>query len=158
MDKIVGVIGSQDCEPSTYDLAYSIGEEIAQRGFTLICGGLGGVMTAACQGAKAAGGRTIGILPSNNPDTANAWVDMAIATGMGEARNSIIINSAAALIAVSGGYGTLSEIALALRAKKPIIGLYSWQVTLPREAQEHFPTVTTADAAIFWLMQQLRDA
>jgi uncharacterized protein (TIGR00725 family) len=155
MEPIVGVIGANNCESPLYDLAYAVGEQLAQHRFTLICGGLGGVMTAACQGAKAAGGRTIGVLPSNDRKSANPWVDAAIATGMGEARNAIIVNSAAALIAIAGGYGTLSEIAFALRAKKPIIGLQSWALSLPGETQPLIPTATTAEEAVNWVVKQL---
>jgi uncharacterized protein (TIGR00725 family) len=155
METIVAVIGANDCEEPLYDLAYAVGEQLAQHRLTLICGGLGGVMTAACQGAKAAGGRTIGVLPSNDPQSANPWVDTAIATGMGEARNAIIVNSAAALIAIAGGYGTLSEIAFALRAKKPIIGLQSWALSLPGETQELIPTAITAEEAVDWVVKQI---
>ena len=88
-------------------------------------------MAAACRGAKSAGGRTVGILPGSDPSTANQWVDVIIATGLGEARNSLVVNSAAAVIAVDGEYGTLSEIALALRAGVPVIGLGTWSLTRP---------------------------
>ncbi|WP_404787143.1 TIGR00725 family protein [Altericista sp. CCNU0014] len=155
METIVAVIGANNCESPVYDLAHAVGEQLARQGFTLICGGLGGVMTAACQGAKAAGGRTIGILPGNDPKSANAWVDVAIATGMGEARNTIIVNTAAALVAISGGYGTLSEIAFALRAKKPIIGLQSWTLSLPGETQQLLPIAITAEEAVAWVAAQM---
>lgn len=156
MEKMVGVIGAHECAPDLYELAYEVGYGVAQHGLTLVCGGLGGVMTAACQGAKAAGGRTVGILPNAQADTANAWVDVAIATGMGEARNGIIVHSAQVLIAIAGGYGTLAEIALALRAQKPIVGLHSWTFTAPGEVQVAMPTVATAAEAVAWAITQLQ--
>ena len=93
-----------------------------------MCGGLGGVMEAACRGAKAAGGTTVGILPGTERSAANEHVDVAIATGLGEARNTLVVRAADAVIAVGGGYGTLSEIALALKAGKRVVGLGSWDV------------------------------
>jgi uncharacterized protein (TIGR00725 family) len=105
-----------------------VGRELAARGAVLICGGLGGVMEAACRGAKDAGGRTIGILPGTDRAAANPFVDAAIPTGLGEARNALVVRAADALIAVGGGYGTLSEIALALKAGKRVVGLDSWDI------------------------------
>jgi uncharacterized protein (TIGR00725 family) len=94
----------------------------------VVCGGLGGVMEAACRGAKEAGGLTVGILPGTDRAAANAFVDVAIPSGLGEARNALVVRAADALIAVGGGYGTLSEIALALKAGKPVVGLDSWDI------------------------------
>lgn len=120
---IVAVIGAGACSAEIGLLAAAVGAEIAHRGLTLICGGLGGVMTAAARGAKEAGGFTIGILPGPSTETANPYIDFAVATNMGQARNAIIVQSADALIAVAGGYGTLSEIALALKIGKPVVAL-----------------------------------
>jgi uncharacterized protein (TIGR00725 family) len=94
----------------------------------LVCGGLGGVMEAACKGAKGSGGTTVGILPGTDRTAANPYVDTAIATGLGEARNAIVARSADALIAIGGAYGTLSEIAFALKAGKRVVGLGTWEV------------------------------
>jgi uncharacterized protein (TIGR00725 family) len=94
----------------------------------LVCGGLGGVMQAACRGAKEAGGTTVGILPGHDRGEANEFVDVAIPTGLGEARNALVVRAADALIAVGGGYGTLSEIALALKAGKRVAGLGTWEI------------------------------
>jgi uncharacterized protein (TIGR00725 family) len=105
-----------------------VGRELAARGAVLVCGGLGGVMEAACRGAKDAGGRTVGILPGTDRAAANPFVDAAIPTGLGEARNALVVRAADALIAVGGGYGTLSEIALALKAGKRVVGLDSWDI------------------------------
>jgi uncharacterized protein (TIGR00725 family) len=93
-----------------------------------VCGGLGGVMEAACRGAKDGGGTTVGILPGTDRAAANPFVDVAVATGLGEARNALVVRAADAVIAIGGGYGTLSEIALALKAGKRVVGLETWDV------------------------------
>jgi len=126
--KIIGVIGQgRDCSPELLKDAEKVGYHIAQKNAILICGGLGGVMEAACRGAKKGGGRTIGVIPTTQKSDANEFVDIPIVTGFGEARNIIIVRSADALIAVGGRYGTLSEIAFALAFGKPIVGLHTWQ-------------------------------
>jgi uncharacterized protein (TIGR00725 family) len=107
----------------------------------LVCGGLGGVMEAACRGAKDGAGTTVGILPGTDRGEANEFVDVAIPTGLGEARNALVVRAADALIAVGGGYGTLSEIALALKAGKRIVGLGSWDI-------EGVERVDTPEAAV----------
>ena len=109
-------------------MAESVGRELASRGAVLVCGGLGGVMEAACTGAKEGGGTTIGILPGTDRAAANPFVDFAIPTGLGEARNALVVRAADALIAIGGGYGTLSEIAFALKAGKPVVGLGTWEI------------------------------
>lgn len=101
---------------------------MALGGAVLVCGGLGGVMEAACRGAKRGGGLTVGLLPDASRERANPFVDVAVATGMGEARNAMVVGGADAVIAVGGEYGTLSEIALALRAGKPVVGLGTWEL------------------------------
>jgi uncharacterized protein (TIGR00725 family) len=101
---------------------------LAERGAVLVCGGLGGVMEAACRGARQGGGTTVGILPGADRGEANEFVDVAIPTGMGEARNALVVRAADALIAVGGAYGTLSEIALALKAGKRVVGVGSWDI------------------------------
>jgi uncharacterized protein (TIGR00725 family) len=105
-----------------------VGRLVAERGAVLVCGGLGGTMEAACRGAKQAGGTTVGILPGADRSTANDFVDVAVPTGLGEARNALVVRAADVLIAVGAGYGTLSEIALALRAGKTVVGLGTWQI------------------------------
>ncbi len=125
--KIIGVIGQgRDCSPELLKNAEQVGYLIAKQNAILICGGLGGVMEAACRGAKKGGGVTIGVLPTNHKIDANEFVDIPIVTGFGEARNIIIVRSADAVIAVGGKYGTLSEIAFALAFGKPIVGLNTW--------------------------------
>ncbi|MDI6793858.1 MAG: TIGR00725 family protein [bacterium] len=144
----IGVIGTNSCSKEIGRLAYEVGREIAQRGGSLICGGLGGVMEQACAGAKSAGGLTIGILPGLSASEANHYVDIPIVTGMGYARNVIVALSSQAIIAVSGRYGTLSEIAYALNFGKPVIGLRTWKL---EQADYELPPiigVTTASEAV----------
>jgi uncharacterized protein (TIGR00725 family) len=108
--------------------AAEVGRLVAERGAVLVCGGLGGSMEAACRGAKEAGGMTVGILPGPDRAAANPYVDIALPTGLGEARNALVVRAADAVIAVGGGYGTLSEIAFALKAGKRVIGLDTWEI------------------------------
>jgi uncharacterized protein (TIGR00725 family) len=122
------VVGPGEASPEEVEVAEAVGRELGARGATLVCGGLGGVMEAACRGAKAGGGATLGILPGHDRSAANEHVDMAVATGLGEARNALVVRAADALVAVGGAYGTLSEIALALKAGKRVIGLGSWDI------------------------------
>ena len=110
-------------------MAEQVGRELALRGVTIVCGGLGGVMFAACKGAKSAGGTTIGILPGDNPLAGNEYVDIPILTGMGYARNVIVAKTGMAVIAVGGAYGTLSEIGHALGEDIPVIGLETWELS-----------------------------
>ena len=123
MQTIIGVIGDSDPDPATAALAEEAGAEIARAGVVLVCGGLGGVMRAAAQGAKEAGGLTVGVLPSYDAQSANSFIDIPIATGMGHARNVVIAATAQALIALAGAHGTLSEIALGLKLGKRVISL-----------------------------------
>lgn len=126
----VAVCGPGDATQAEETAAERIGQLLAERGCVLICGGLGGVMAAACRGAKAGGGTTIGILPGDDDTAANQWVDHAICTGLGQARNAVVAASGEAAIAVGGGFGTLSEIALALRLGRPVVVLGGWSATL----------------------------
>jgi uncharacterized protein (TIGR00725 family) len=124
----IGVIGGQFCSEDEERLAYEVGSLLAKQGAIIICGGLGGVMEAACRGAKEEGGTTIGVLPGPFRGDANPYVDYALATDMGQARNAIIVRTADAVIAVGGEYGTLSEIAMALKMGKKVIALSSWEI------------------------------
>ena len=117
-------------------VAEEVGAELARRGTVVVTGGLGGVMEAACRGARGAGGTTLGILPGSDRAAANAFVDVAIATGMGELRNGLVVRCADALVAVGGEYGTLSEIALALKAGKPVAGIGTWRIDGVRSAAD----------------------
>ena len=124
----IGIIGGNTCSASVARIAEDIGRMLAERGATVICGGLGGVMEAACKGARQAGGRTIGILPGNSAADANPYVEIPIVTGMSDARNVIIIKSSQAVIAIDGEFGTLSEIGHALRRGVPVVGLDTWSL------------------------------
>ncbi|KAB8140488.1 TIGR00725 family protein [Chloroflexia bacterium SDU3-3] len=125
---IVAVCGAGSCGPELAAEAESVGIALAQAGVALICGGLGGVMEAACRGARAAGGVTIGVLPGADPSAANRFVQIALATNMGEARNALIVQAAASVIAIGGEYGTLSEIALARKLGSRVVGLHTWEL------------------------------
>jgi uncharacterized protein (TIGR00725 family) len=124
----VAVVGAHDADARLASEAEAVGAELGRLGAVVVCGGLGGVMEAACRGAKRAGATTLGILPGHDRATANAWVDVAVATGLGEARNALVVRASDALVAVGGGHGTLSEIALALKVGRPVIGLDSWDI------------------------------
>jgi uncharacterized protein (TIGR00725 family) len=124
----IAVVGSANCDERVAALAHSVGREIARREAILVCGGRGGVMEAACRGARAEGGLTVGILPGTDRREANAYVDVPVVTGLGEARNAVVVRSADVVIAVSGGYGTLSEIGLALKMGRPVVGLDTWDL------------------------------
>ena len=121
--------GSGAAAPADLDAAERAGRALGERGAVVVTGGLGGVMEAACRGAKAAGGQTLGILPGLDRSEANAFVDLAIATGLGEGRNILVVRACDALIAVGGEWGTLSEIALAMRAGRRVIGLDTWELS-----------------------------
>jgi uncharacterized protein (TIGR00725 family) len=127
--KIIAVIGGSQPSPEDSRLAEEVGRELAKQGAVLVCGGLGGVMEAACRGASSEGGVTIGILPGDSSQAANPYVQIPIVTGMGYARNIPIVKSAQAVIAVDGSYGTLSEIAHALQGGIPVIGLNTWALS-----------------------------
>jgi uncharacterized protein (TIGR00725 family) len=125
----IGVIGAGQCSHETALVAEAVGKEIARRGAILVCGGLGGVMEAAARGAQRAGGMTIGILPGFSFEDANPFITIPIVTGLSHARNVLVVRSSHALIALEGGYGTLSEVAIALTLGIPVVGLGSWEVS-----------------------------
>ncbi|TET48768.1 MAG: TIGR00725 family protein [Dehalococcoidia bacterium] len=127
--RFIAVIGGSDCTPEEARLAEEVGRELARKDAILVCGGLGGVMEAACRGASAGGGLTIGILPGGSRQTANPYVQIPVVTNLGEARNVIVVKSAEAVIAIGGGYGTLSEIGHALRNGIPVVGLNTWSLS-----------------------------
>lgn len=124
----VAVVGSGRATATERLLAEQVGRALAESGAVVVCGGLGGVMEAACRGAKAGGGLTVGILPGSDRADANDHVDVAVPTGLGEARNALVVRAADALVAVGGEFGTLSEIALALQAGIPVVGLGTWEL------------------------------
>jgi uncharacterized protein (TIGR00725 family) len=122
------VVGPAQASAAELTAAEQVGRLVVRHGAALVCGGLGGVMEAACRGARAEGGTTVGILPGLDRSAANPHVEVAIATGLGEARNALVVRAADAVVAVGGAYGTLSEIALALKAGKRVAGLATWEI------------------------------
>ncbi len=131
--RYISVIGGFPCSAEELQMAEKVGRELARQGAILICGGEGGVMEAACQGAQAEGGITVGILPGDNRQSANPYVMIPIVTGIGSARNLIVAKSGQAVIAIGGGYGTLSEISFALKNGIPVIGLNTWAFSRNQE-------------------------
>ena len=124
----IAVVGASAASDDQVRVAHVVGSELAQAGAIVITGGGAGVMAAASQGAREAGGRVVGILPGEDRTAANPWVEIALTTGLGELRNGLIVRSADAVIAIGGAYGTLSEIALALAAGRSVIGLDTWAI------------------------------
>lgn len=156
---LIAVIGSATCDDDVAAVAHALGREIALREAMLVCGGRGGVMEAACRGAQGAGGVTVGILPGTDRREANPYVDIPIVTGLGEARNAIIVRTADAVIAVSGGYGTLSEIGFALKMGRPVIGLQTWGLSHGGRSVEAVVEANTPEEAVeLALMLALRES
>ena len=141
----ISVIGSSEASPEAVRLAEEVGRELAKRGAILVTGGLTGVMEAACKGAKEAGGTTVGILPGYDPKEANQYVDIPVCTGIGYARNVIVVRSGRAAIAISGAFGTLSEIGHALGDNIPVIGLNTWAIS--QNGKENDAIVVARDPA-----------
>lgn len=144
-EKLIAVIGGSEPSPEEAGLAEEVGRELARRGAILICGGLSGVMEAACRGAASEGGLTIGILPGDSPDDANSHVRIPIVSGIGYARNIAVVKSAHAVIAIGGSYGTLSEIAYARQSDIPVIGLNTWSIS--RNGQTDDSIIVAKDPA-----------
>ncbi|MHB8439632.1 MAG: TIGR00725 family protein [Acidimicrobiales bacterium] len=146
----VAVAGSGACDEDHdhYRCALEVGRLVAQAGGTVVCGGLGGVMEAVCRGVHEAGGVSVGLLPGTDPHDANEWVTVPIATGLGEGRNVLIVRNADVVIALGGEYGTLSEMALALRAGVPVVGIDTWDLGRGRGGQDPVHRVDTADEAV----------
>jgi uncharacterized protein (TIGR00725 family) len=149
-NKVIAVIGAGSCDAVLYARAEQLGRLLAAADYIIICGGLGGVMEGVCQGAAEANGLTIGILPGDEAGAANPYVSIVIPSGMGIGRNLLIIRAADAVIALNGGYGTLSEIAFALQLEKPLIGLGTWQIS------DRIIIVDSPEAAIETLSTNLR--
>ena len=124
----IGVVGPGEASEAELASAEEVGAGLASLGAVVVTGGLGGVMEAACRGARSRRGRTLGILPGEDREAANGWVEIAVATGLGELRNGLIVRACDALVAVGGGHGTLSEVALALKLGRPVVGLGTWAV------------------------------
>jgi uncharacterized protein (TIGR00725 family) len=150
----ISVIGPSDAPAEVLRVAEEVGACVAKAGAILVTGGGGGAMEAACRGAKGAGGRTLGILPGDSRSEGNAFLDFSIPTGMGEMRNVLVVRSADAIVAVGGAFGTLSEIALALKLGKPIVAIGSWTATIDGQ-QAPLPTAGTAEEAVRTLLAEL---
>ena len=141
---IIAVIGGGKCSAQEAVLAETVGRELAKRGAILVCGGLTGVMEAACRGAAIESGLTLGILPGDDPTDCNPYVQIPVATGAGYARNIAVVNSAHAVIAIDGDYGTLTEIGFALKSNIPVVGLNTW--TLLRNGKQDKSIIKADDA------------
>ncbi|NLZ31551.1 MAG: TIGR00725 family protein [Firmicutes bacterium] len=144
----IAVVGGSQCDAALAALAEEVGTGIATRGGILVCGGGSGIMEAASRGARSAGGVVLGILPGEDPRRGNRYLTLAVATGLGEARNAVIARTADALIAVGGEYGTLSEVALALKMGKPVVGLKTWKIEPPQELDRGIIHCETAAEAV----------
>ncbi len=144
----IAVIGERGAPHDLLLLAEEVGTELARRNAILICGGMGGVMEAASRGCRNAGGLVVGILPTESAQDANPYVSIPVVTGMGEGRNIIVVRSAQAVIAIGGSYGTLSEIAFALRLEIPVIGLRTWVFSRERGESDRIVRVADAKAAV----------
>lgn len=142
----VAVVGPRDAEINQEREAYAVGAGLARAGVLVVTGGLGGVMAAACRGAVEAGGATLGLLPGEDPDAANQWVTTVVPTGLGEARDVLVVRAAAAVVAVGGGWGTLAEVALALRSRIPVLGIGSWELHPPPGPDDGARVLPAADA------------
>ena len=156
----IAVAGDRSTGPDRLSLAHAVGERVGKRGGVLVCGGMGGVMQAAAQGCTEAGGIVVGILPGDDASEANPYVTIPIVTAMQEGRNAIIARSGDALIAIGGSYGTLSEVALALRAGVPVIGLDTWPLDPPDGTSDPVDRVKSAEEAVerAWSAAALRRA
>lgn len=143
-----GALGADVGDDALMAVAEEVGAELARSGMGVVCGGLGGVMEAACRGAKDAGGLTVGLLPGTDRAAANPFVDVVVPTGFGEARNTLVVRAAVAVIAVGGEYGTLTEIAFALKTGTPVVGLSTWELARGGRPRNAFPTARDAADAV----------
>ena len=153
--RLIAVCGESDPQTSLANLAFELGRGIAERDAVLICGGLTGVMEHAARGARSAGGLTIGLLPGEDPTEANEYIDVAIASGLGHARNAILARTADGVVALGGGLGTLSEIALALRNGRPTVGIQTWRFDRDRRTEPDLPTAANPHDALEWLFARM---
>lgn len=143
----VAVVGAGDADEGLQGVAEAVGRGLGKTGAVVLCGGLSGVMEAVCRGCRAAGGTSVGILPGDVRSDANEFVDVALATGMGEMRNALIVRAADVVVALGGEYGTLSEIAFALKIGRPVIGYGTWDLRKGR-ADDGIVRVDSADDAV----------
>jgi uncharacterized protein (TIGR00725 family) len=154
----IAIAGGKECDAKTYAIAEEVGRCVARERAVLICGGLGGVMEAAAKGAKDIGGLTIGILPGRNKNEANQYIDIVVATGVGFARNLATACSCDGMIAIDGKFGTLTEIAYALDASKPVAMINTWHLEHPILASTLTQSFDTPQAAIAWLLSHIESS
>jgi uncharacterized protein (TIGR00725 family) len=152
----IAVVGAGDASPREIDQAEEVGRLLGRAGAVLVCGGLGGVMDAAARGAGSEGGISVGILPGDDRGPASPHLTVAIPTGLGEARNALVVRGADAVIAVGGEFGTLSEIAFALRFGRPVIGLDTWQLAKREGPVEAIVRASSAAEAVSLALQRMR--
>jgi uncharacterized protein (TIGR00725 family) len=156
-NKFIAVIGNSKASAQEIKLAEEIGREIAQNGAVLVCGGLDGVMEAACRGATTEGGLTVGILPGTSRNDANEYVQIPVVTGIGYARNMIVVKSAQAVIAIGGSYGTLTEIGFALKNGIPVIGLNTWELSQKGKSDNSIMRAENAADAVNKALDMISD-
>lgn len=149
------MIGASVCSEQEARWAEEVGSHIARRGHILLCGGRGGVMEAACKGARREGGITVGVLPGSDRSEANPYLSVALPTGLGEARNLIVVRGGEAVVAVGGSYGTLSEIAFALKSGRPVVGLESWTATASSGAEAEILPANSPEEAVELALTEL---
>lgn len=150
----ISLIGPSDASPEVLRIAEEAGGRIARAGAILVTGGGSGAMEAACRGAREAGGVTVGLLAGGSREDGNPYLDVAIPTGIGEMRNALVVRAGDAVLAVGGGYGTLSEVALALKLDKPLVTVASWSASLDG-AEVPVPAAATPEEAVEWLLGRL---
>jgi hypothetical protein len=152
----IAVVGPSAGTPAELAIGEAVGRRIAEEGAVLVCGGMGGVMEAAAGGCADAGGRSVGILPTESRLEANPYLTVAVATGMGEGRNAIVVRTADAVIAVHGEWGTLSEIALALKMGKPVVGIGTWELAKDGEPVNAIVRATDPNDAVAKALELVR--
>ena len=153
--RLVAVCGESDPQTSLAGVAFDVGRGVAERGAVLLCGGMTGVMEHAARGARSAGGITVGLLPTENVADANEHIEIAIATGLGHARNAVLALTADGVIAIGGGLGTLSEITLALRNRRPAIGINTWRFDREQRTEPDLIQAASASEGLDWLFARM---
>ena len=154
---LIAVCGASAATDPEIRVAEAVGRLLAARGAVVVCGGLGGVMEGVCRGAAGAGGLTVGLLPGDDPEAANPAVRLALPTGLGELRNGLLARACRGMIAIGGGYGTLSEVAFMLRLGRPVCAVHSWGLVPPGEVRGDPAIHRAAEAedAVTWILAQL---
>jgi uncharacterized protein (TIGR00725 family) len=148
MSAYVAVVGAGRASVEEEHAAERVGRALAGADAVLVCGGLGGVMEAACRGARAGGGTTVGVLPGLRREDGNPYLEVAIPTGLGEMRNALVVRAADGLVAIGGEFGTLSEIAFALKARKPVVALGGWELARAGEPVEAIVRAASPEDAV----------